>query len=491
MNQDILNISKDFELDLSLVIGKCISILGIRGSGKTNTSAVILEEMLNHKYPMTIVDIDGEYWGLKEKYELLVVGNSENVDIKVGIEHARQIAEMSISKNIPVILDMSGFLKEETYEFLLDYMDEIWKLGGKIRSPYEIILEEAHEWIPQGNKNDLKEVLTRIALRGRKRGLGIIILSQRSAKVEKDILTQAEILFLHKVVHPTDMKVYKEILPLPGKDVSKKISELNVGECILFFGNEIETIQIREQETYHAGFTPSLDLVQTPQLKEVSKGILKSVKTLTVSKKKEKSKVERLESKIHKLEAVILEKDTHIQKLEDDMETISRIKIEFKQPSIAKISKAVISQLVTTGTITQENINLDESIDETRLLYDDLSGPVKEHTTKILKKISSIHKSNKELLKFLINRYPLSYTFSEIAEWIDYSESTLQSHTPTLLLKIGIISRIRKFDGFHYSSNLNQFVKDEFQVYFNENEATSFELIEEYIKDSFSDKVES
>lgn len=115
-----LNISSGINLDLKKVIGKCISVLGITGSGKTNTSAVLLEEMLKYKYPMTIVDIDGEYWGLKEKYELLVVGKSKNVDIEVHVEHARQIAEVSISKNIPVILDMSGFLYEDTYEFLLN-----------------------------------------------------------------------------------------------------------------------------------------------------------------------------------------------------------------------------------------------------------------------------------------------------------------------------------------------------------------------------------
>jgi len=122
----MLNISSEIKLDLKKVIGKCISVLGITGSGKTNTSAVILEEMLKYKYPMTIVDIDGEYWGLKQQFELLVVGKSKNVDIEVNVEHARQIAEMSISKNIPVILDMSGFLYEDTYEFLLNYMEEIW-----------------------------------------------------------------------------------------------------------------------------------------------------------------------------------------------------------------------------------------------------------------------------------------------------------------------------------------------------------------------------
>ncbi len=486
MNQ-LLNISEDLQIDLKKVIGRCISILGIRGSGKTNTSAVVLEEMLKYKYPMTIVDIDGEYWGLKEKYELLVVGNTKNADIQVNVEHARQIAGMSISKNIPVILDMSGFLYEDTYEFLLNYMEEIWDLSAKYRKPYEIILEEAHEFLPQGTKNDLKEILTRIALRGRKRGLGIIILSQRSAKVEKDVLTQAEILFMHKVVHPTDMKVYKEILPLPSKEVSKTISELQVGQCVLFFGNNIKKIQIREQETFHAGFTPSLKSERMPKLKEISTEILKSVKTLTKSKKKEKSKIERLETKIHRLEAELVEKNNYIQKIERDIETISRIRVEIKQPEIAQIKKALIEKMITKEALSQGDITpeqLSEIVLDDEKTFDDLSGHVKNHVNKVMKRIRAVRKSNMAMLKFLINRYPLSYTLSEISEWIDYSESTLQKHVPTTLLRLGVISRTRDMNGYHYNSNLDNFVKDEFTVYFSDENSPELELIINFIKHS-------
>jgi len=82
-------------------------------------------------------------------------------------------------------------------------------------------IEECHEFIPQGVRTDLKEVVSRIALRGRKRGLGAVIVSQRSAKVEKDVLTQAGMLFLHRVVHEVDMRVYGELLPWPRSEVKE------------------------------------------------------------------------------------------------------------------------------------------------------------------------------------------------------------------------------------------------------------------------------
>lgn len=482
-----LNISPEIQLNLKKVIGRCISILGIRGSGKTNTSAAILEEMLKYKYPMTIVDIDGEYWGLKEKYELLVVGKSKNVDIKVNVEHARQIAEVSISKNIPVILDMSGFLFEDTYEFLLNYLDEIWNLAGQFRKPYEIVLEEAHEFIPQGTRNDLKEILTRIALRGRKRGLGIIILSQRSAKVEKDVLTQAEILFLHKVVHPSDLKVYKEILPISPKEVSVLISSLNVGECVFFFENDYQIIHVRERETFHAGFTPSLKAVKMPKLKLVSSEILKSIKSLTKTKVKEKSELIKLQKEVSELKTKLEEKEKYIQKLEADIETLGKISVEVKQPEMTQLTKAMIEQFIINGetkNIDSEKINnLNVFLEETKFIeYEELPDNVKEHIDKILNRIWKVSKPKQEMLKFLVNRHPLSYTYSKMAEWINYSESTLYKHQPNEFIKMGIITRERKGDGYHYASNIDNFVKKEFKVYFpNSNDEE--QVIINYLKE--------
>jgi DNA helicase HerA-like ATPase len=196
-----LNISVDLTLDLEDLIGQCVAILGIRGSGKSNTAGVLFEELLKYNYPLSVVDIDGEYFGLKERFEVLVVGQGEGVEIEVDVDCAKEIAEISMEKNVPIVLDLSGFLSEDRNDFLKEYLSALWSLAGKLRRPYIVGIEEAHEFIPQGVKTELKELIARVALRGRKRGLGAVIISQRSAKVDKDVLSQAGMLFLHRVVH--------------------------------------------------------------------------------------------------------------------------------------------------------------------------------------------------------------------------------------------------------------------------------------------------
>jgi len=144
--------------------------------------------------------------------EILVVGKSGNVDIELDPGDAGIVAEVNLGKGIPVILDISGFLSEEQYEFLYNFFTVLWNLASKLRRPYVIALEEAQEFIPQGVKTPLKELLTLIARRGRKRGLSVIIISQRTTLVDKNALTQAPIRFLHHVASGNDLEIYYDLI---------------------------------------------------------------------------------------------------------------------------------------------------------------------------------------------------------------------------------------------------------------------------------------
>ncbi|MFB6290685.1 MAG: helicase HerA domain-containing protein [Candidatus Bipolaricaulia bacterium] len=343
-----LHISDDLDFSLDEIIGKCIGILGIRGSGKSNTAGVIFEELLKHNYPLTVVDIDGEYFGLKEEYELLVIGEGKNVDITIEPEDAPQVAEISLKQSIPVILDLSGYLKEEQRKMLKHYFTALWNWAGKLRKPYMIGIEESHEFIPQGKKSELKEIITRLSLRGRKRGLGAVIISQRSAKVEKDVLTQAGMLFLHRVVHEADMKVYNDLLPWKKGQVREKVNQLDTGDCIYLDEKTTKQIYVRERSTFHAGFTPSLDKVETPQLKQVGESIIEAIEEAKKRGERKKSRVDELEDRVEELQEELSDKTEKVKELKRTAETLGYIEVDLDPPDLPKVhrvSKAVIESL--------------------------------------------------------------------------------------------------------------------------------------------------
>jgi hypothetical protein len=490
-----LNISNDLNLDLEEIIGQCIGILGIRGSGKSNTAGVIFEELLRNNYPLTIVDIDGEYFGLKERYEVLVVGHGDGVEIEVDADCAEEIAQISMEKNIPVVLDLSGFLSEERTEFLKEYLTALWDLAGKLRHPYIVGIEEAHEFIPQGVKTELKELIARLALRGRKRGLGTIIISQRSAKVEKDVLSQAGMLLLHRVVHEVDMRVYTELLPWRKSETKEIITSLGTGECVYINGDTVLPIYVRERETFHAGFTPSLDVVVTPELKQVSQAIIEAIEHAKSGKGK-KSRIEELQEHLERLEGAILKKDETIAKLEEVARTLGYIKVEVPSPSLPEvqnISKAIVHSVEggavagvgystqgepSSSFITREPLSVDlvaRSEDDSGGVVDieGAVGPTSDglppavwrHIDRLVSRVSKRDLLHRRVLSFVIGHAPISHSVNQIAAWTDCACGVIEDDPPREFLDMGLLMRERRTDGLHYRSNLKAFVMREFGIY--------------------------
>jgi len=93
--------------------------------------------------------------------------------------------------NRSVVLNL-GEWSEEVFDYSMRYLQSTWDVSRVSPRYRTVVVEEAHEFVPQGRGNALSEVLIRMGLRGRKRGLGLMLISQRSAKVNKDRLTQSE-----------------------------------------------------------------------------------------------------------------------------------------------------------------------------------------------------------------------------------------------------------------------------------------------------------
>ena len=125
-----LDTERQLDFDVRDFVGRSIAILGITGSGKTNTAAVLIEELLTSGLPLTICDIEGEYWGLKEAFDLLIAGRSAHAELPLELENAAGLAEVSLQRGISVILDLSDYTQNEAIEILLRYFQRLWEIAG-------------------------------------------------------------------------------------------------------------------------------------------------------------------------------------------------------------------------------------------------------------------------------------------------------------------------------------------------------------------------
>ncbi|MDZ7701192.1 MAG: LAGLIDADG family homing endonuclease [Halobacteriales archaeon] len=241
----------------------------------SNTASVVAEELLEHGLPMLIVDTDGEYYGLKGRYELLHVGADADCDAVVGVEHAEKLAELALVQNVPVILDVSGYVEEDVrIELVRRVIERLFELGKQVRKPFLVFVEEIHEFLPQNGKVEgLSDTLITVAKRGRKRGIGVCGMSQRPAAVDKDFITQCDWVVWHRLTWDNDKRVAGQML---GGELAADIDDLDTGEALLMtdWDDRINRIRFRRKRTFDAGATPDLDDIDTGSFSPVRTGLI-------------------------------------------------------------------------------------------------------------------------------------------------------------------------------------------------------------------------
>jgi uncharacterized coiled-coil protein SlyX len=294
-------------------------VTGKSGSGKSNTTSVVVEELLEAGYPVLIVDTDGEYYGLKEEYELLHAGADEECDIQVGTEHAQKLAHLALEDNVPIILDVSGYLDEdEADELLRETVRHLFAKEKKLKKPFLLVVEECHEYIPQGGgMGETGNLLIKVGKRGRKHGLGVVGISQRPADVKKDFITQANWLAWHRLTWENDTNVVKRIV---GSEYAEEVVDLDAGEAFIqtdWTDENVRRVQFKRKRTFDAGATPGLDDFERPDLKSVSGSLTEDLDDITSRKEQERDRIAELESKVENREERIAELESQLETARD------------------------------------------------------------------------------------------------------------------------------------------------------------------------------
>jgi len=212
-----LHIGPGFQLPLEAVT-QTFAIVAKRGAGKTTTSGVMVEEMVRASLPVVVVDPVGVWWGLRSSADgkspglpVAILGG-EHGDVPLEPTGGTVIADLLVDSPAPVVLDLSLFSKTEARSFMTAFLETLYRRN---RRPLHVVLDEADRWAPQrvikGGERLLGATEDLVRL-GRARGLGVTLISQRPAVVNKDVLSQAEVLVAMQITGPHDRKAVSDWL---------------------------------------------------------------------------------------------------------------------------------------------------------------------------------------------------------------------------------------------------------------------------------------
>jgi len=352
-----LHLAPGFSIPAAQVATQTFAILAKRGAGKTGAAAVMAEEMHAAGVPFVVVDPVGSWWGLRSSVDgkkqglpIPILGGHHG-DVPLERGSAELVADLIIDETLSCVLDVSALESEAAKrQFLAAFADRLFRQKGRPGkdAPLHLFLEEADDYAPQRAGRDVAKCLgafQRIVKQGRARGLGATMITQRSAVLNKDLLTQIETLIVLRTTSPQDRKAIGEWVSTHGqaKELLDSLTELRDGEAWVWSAwlNLVKRIQFRRRSTYDSGATPTLAARRAPAtLADIDLGALRDRMQATIERaqdedpkalKKRVAELERrlatraapaiddseLRSSIAQLEATLDRKSARIQRLEE------------------------------------------------------------------------------------------------------------------------------------------------------------------------------
>lgn len=210
------------KVDLDKLISSRLLIQASSGGGKSYAIRK-LAEAINSLVQVIIIDIEGEFVSLREKFPFALV--SKEGDIPLNIRYAETLAHKLLETNMSAIIDMSEMEVHQRTIFAKRFLHALVESPQELWHPCVVIIDESDFFAPEGKESESTRSVINLTSRGRKRGLCAVLATQRIAKLSKN--ATADIL--------------NKIIGLTGQDIDQKRAGAELG-----FTNKSDIISLRK-----------------------------------------------------------------------------------------------------------------------------------------------------------------------------------------------------------------------------------------------------
>lgn len=216
-----------------------IIALGKTRSGKSSKLRVYVEHLLKAGEPVCILDVKGEWWGMKSSADglspgfPLVIFGGKHADLPLNSGAGKELAEVIFTGNRPCIIDMKAMGMAERSRFFIDFTSRGFQVNQGKRY---LAITEVHNFAFKGKvfspqAGEMLHWANKLAAEGLGIGINLLADSQRGQKVHNDFLTSMETLIACKVIYKADRDAIKDWIDgcadmTIGKEVVDSLAQL-------------------------------------------------------------------------------------------------------------------------------------------------------------------------------------------------------------------------------------------------------------------------
>lgn len=274
-----LTISKDLTLPVD-VVTQTVGILARKRAGKSFTARRFSEQLFKTGEQVVIADPKGDWWGIRSSADgktaglpfIILGGEHADVPLEPTTQGGELVAKLVVEERVSVLLDMGQMRKNEMRTFMVAFLETMYRLKAqdKFRTPMMFVMDEADLFCPQKPMQDEARMLGAvddIVRRGGQRGIGCTFVSQRSAVINKNILSQLQVLITLRTIAPQDLKALDAWIENHGtleqrKVLMESLPALPIGTAWVWSPGWpddkgiFQRVKILPIETFDSGATP-------------------------------------------------------------------------------------------------------------------------------------------------------------------------------------------------------------------------------------------
>ena len=194
-------------------------------------------------------------WGIfgeSRMPKLLEPGKISVIDVSLTPQNVRALLLALMSKHI---------FSERVKARRLEELSEI-EITTLKRTPMPwILIDEAHNFLPDDSATAATEILSTLIKEGRQPGITLVLATQRPEKLHPDALAQTDIIISHRLTSKADVDALRSIMQTYMLfDIGRYLNELPKvkGVAIILDDNSerIYKIRMRPRQSWHAGASP-------------------------------------------------------------------------------------------------------------------------------------------------------------------------------------------------------------------------------------------
>lgn len=271
-----LHIAPGLTLPIDMVT-EPIGILANRGRGKSYTTHALVEEIHAAGVPVVVLDVKGDWWGLRSSADGKADGlpfyifGGDHSDVPLEPTAGHILADLVVDERVSVVLDLSVMSKTKARTFTTAFAEQLYHRN---REPLFVVVDEADVLIPQRASAETARLLGAmedIAKRGRGRGIGMAVVTQRPQEVAKSVLDLMDTLILLGMTGPRSLKSIQEWISVhvdeetSAADVMATLPALPVGQAWIWSPMQhiLERVKVRRIRTFDSHVTPKAGQTRT------------------------------------------------------------------------------------------------------------------------------------------------------------------------------------------------------------------------------------